>query len=189
MPKASFIGLTHPLPPLGLASPNAAYRLSRSAPLLSAKGAAHPIPGQRPGMAWWFQQPIRWHAPSGLESFSIPYPGRCPGLSCHASSGLMMKGFAQSLVRFCLSGQRPELSQPRATPWVTEEQMTSPVGATHPTPPHCPAPSWLIYEGAWVLGQWPQAEWAWAGWHVVRLLSQVALALAGGGRAVGGGLA
>ena len=104
-------------------------------------------------------------------------------------SGLMMKGFAQSLVRFCLSGQRPELSQPRATPWVSEEQMTSPVGATHPTPPHCPAPSWLIYEGAWVLGQWPQAEWAWAGWHVVRLLSQVALALAGGGRAVGGGLA
>ena len=167
LPKASFIGLTHPLPPLGLASPNAAYRLSRSAPLLSAKGAAHPIPGQRPGMAWWFQQPIR----------------------CHAPSGLMMKGFAQSLVRFCLSGQRPELSQPRATPWVSEEQMTSPVGATHPTPPHCPAPSWLIYEGAWVLGQWPQAEWAWASWHVVRLLSQVALALAGGGRAVGGGLA
>ena len=72
-------------------------------------------------------------------------------------SGLMMKGFAQSLVRFCLSGQRPELSQPRATPWVTEEQMTSPVGATHPTPPHCPAPSWLIHAGGVGPGAMPQA--------------------------------
>ena len=96
--------------------------------------------------------------PSGLESSSIPYPGRCPGLSCHAPSGLMMKGFAQSFVRFCLSGQRPELSQPRATPWVTEEQMTSPVGATHPTPPHCPAPSWLIHAGGVGPGAMPQAE-------------------------------
>ena len=43
LPKASFIGLTHPLPPLGRASPNAARYLSHSAPLLSAKGVAHPL--------------------------------------------------------------------------------------------------------------------------------------------------
>jgi len=117
----------------GLSQPRATPWVTEEQ-MTSPVGATHPTPPHCP-------------APLGLESSSIPYPGRCPGLSCHAPSGLMMKGFAQSLVRFCLSGQRPGLSQPRATPWVSEEQMTSPVGATHPTPPHCPAPSRLMMKG------------------------------------------